>query len=212
MPDFDKLRERMVAGQIAARGVRDERVLQAMRDVRRHEFVDAARQKYAYEDHPLPIGMGQTISQPYIVAWMSELLQIGEDDSVLEIGTGCGYQTAVLARLASHVYSIELHAELSQQAALNLTREGVTNVSLKVGDGYEGWPERAPYPCIIAAAAALEVPETLTRQLAVGGRLVMPIGARSVQQMVRVRKREDGSLSTQELGAVAFVPMVHKAR
>ena len=208
MPDFDKLCERMVNRQIVARGVHDPRVLQAMRDVRRHEFVDAARQPFAYEDRPLPIGLGQTISQPYIVAWMSELLRIKVGDSVLEIGTGCGYQTAVLAKLASHVYSIELIDALSQQAALNLTRAGATNVSLRVGDGFDGWPEHAPYQCIMTAAAPAEVPENLTRQLDVGGRLVLPVGERGYQQMTRVTKREDGSLQTEQLGLVAFVPML----
>jgi protein-L-isoaspartate(D-aspartate) O-methyltransferase len=210
MTNFDELRERMVERQIVARGIRGERVLEAMREVRRHEFLDAARQRYAYEDHPLPIGLGQTISQPYIVAWMTELLKIGPEDEVLEIGTGCGYQTAVLSQLARHVYSIEIHEALSQQAALNLTRAGVTNVSLKAGDGFDGWPEHAPYPCIVTAAAPAEVPEELTRQLAVGGRMVLPIGGRGYQQMTRLTKREDGSLQIEELGLVAFVPMVHK--
>lgn len=209
MTDFNSEREKMVARQIAARGVKDPRVLQAMREVRREEFVDALRAHYAYDDGPLPIGKGQTISQPYIVAWMTELLQIGTDDIVLEIGTGCGYQTAVLARLAKHVYSMERIAELSQQAALNLARAGVTNVTLAVGDGYEGWPEHAPYPCIISAAAPTDVPEALTRQLAPGGRLVLPVGGRSFQEMVRVTKQPDGSLKREYLGNVAFVPLVH---
>lgn len=209
MTDFDRQRERMVQRQIIARGVRDRRVLDAMRNVRRHEFVDAARQPNAYEDRPLSIGLGQTISQPYIVAWMTELLQIEPEDHVLEIGTGCGYQTAVLAQLAKHVYSIELHADLSSQAALNLSRTGVTNVSLKVGDGYEGWAEFAPYPCIIVAAAPAEVPAVLTSQLEVGGRLVLPVGARGYQEMTRVTKQQDGTLKEERLGAVAFVPMIH---
>lgn len=209
MTDFDHEREKMVARQIAARGVKDPRVLQAMREVRREEFVDARRAHCAYDDGPLPIGKGQTISQPYIVAWMTELLGIGPDDVVLEIGTGCGYQTAVLAMLAKHVYSIERIAELSQQAALNLARAGVTNVTLEVGDGYEGWPQHAPYPCIISAAAPADVPEALTRQLAPGGRLVLPVGGRSFQEMVRVTKQPDGSLKREYLGNVAFVPLVH---
>jgi protein-L-isoaspartate(D-aspartate) O-methyltransferase len=140
---------------------------------------------------------------------MTELLQIGPDDVVLEIGTGCGYQTAVLAKLAKHVYSLERIAELSQQAALNLTRAGVSNVTLQVGDGYEGCLEHAPYPCIISAAAPTDVPEALTRQLTPGGRLVLPVGGRSVQEMVRVTKQPDGSLKREYLGNVAFVPLVH---
>ena len=207
--DFDNLRERMVQRQLVARGVRDSRVLAAMSSVRRHDFVDARNQPAAYDDRPLPIGFGQTISQPYIVAWMTELLQVGPQDCVLEIGTGCGYQTAVLARLARHVYSIERIAELSQQAALNLARAGVTNVTLEVGDGYEGWPEHAPYPCIISAAAPSDVPEALTRQLDPGGRLVLPVGGRGFQGMVRVTKQPDGSLKREYLGTVAFVPLVH---
>jgi protein-L-isoaspartate(D-aspartate) O-methyltransferase len=208
MTDFQKLREQMVTRQIMARGVTDRRVLDAMRSVARHEFVDARNQLSAYADGPLPIGLGQTISQPYIVAWMTELLRIAPDEHVLEIGTGCGYQTAVLAHLARHVYSIELHADLSAQASLNLTRAGVTNVTLLVGDGYQGWPEFAPYPCIIAAAAPPEVPEALARQLAVGGRLVLPVGGRGYQEMTRVTRQPDGSLKRETLGQVAFVPMV----
>ncbi|MCB9895379.1 MAG: protein-L-isoaspartate(D-aspartate) O-methyltransferase [Planctomycetes bacterium] len=199
----------MVQRQIVARGVRDLRVLAAMRSVRRHEFVDARNQPAAYEDRPLSIGHGQTISQPYIVAWMTELLQVGPQDCVLEIGTGCGYQTAVLAQLAAHVYSIELDEALSAQAALNLSRAGVTNATLKVGDGYQGWPEHAPFPCIISAAAPLEVPAVLTRQLADGGRLVLPVGAANGQQMMRVTRGADGTLVEEVLGAVSFVPMRH---
>ena len=208
MPDYAKLREQMVAGQIAARGITDPRVLIAMREVRRHEFVDARQASRAYADSPMSIGLGQTISQPYIVAWMTELLRIGRADQVLEIGTGCGYQTAVLGCLAAHVYSVELQPDLSRQAALNLSRAGITNVSLRVGDGFEGWQEHAPYPCIIATAAPLEIPDELTRQLASGGRLVLPVGSHGNQQMLRITKGKDGALAQEALGRVAFVPML----
>jgi protein-L-isoaspartate(D-aspartate) O-methyltransferase len=207
MDDYVKQRHAMVARQIEARGVRDPRVLAAMCAVPRHEFVDNARRAYAYEDGPLPIGLGQTISQPYIVAWMTELLELAPEDHVLEVGTGCGYQTAVLARVAKHVYSIERVRELSSQAALTLSRIGATNVTLKVGDGFEGWPEQAPYPAILCAAAPLEIPEVLTRQLAEGGRMVLPVGPSRAQEMLRLRKI-NGRIERESLGAVAFVPMV----
>ena len=198
----------MVARQIVARGIKDPRVLQAMRDVRRHEFVNLASQPYAYDDRPLSIGLGQTISQPYIVAWMTELLAPTPSQHVLEIGTGCGYQTAVLAQLTRHVYSIERIDDLSSQAALNLNRAGITNVSLAVGDGFEGWPAHAPYPCIIVTAAPPIVPPELLNQLGPGGRIVMPVGGAGAQQMVRITRRADGSLHREELGAVSFVPML----
>jgi protein-L-isoaspartate(D-aspartate) O-methyltransferase len=207
MDEYAKQRENMVERQIAARGVRDPRVLAAMRAIPRHEFVDMARRDYAYDDGPLPIGLGQTISQPYIVAWMTELLELKPEDHVLEIGTGSGYQTAVLSRVARHVYSIERVAELSRQAALTLSRIGVTNASLKVGDGFEGWPEFAPYPAILCAAAPIEVPEVLTRQLAEGGRMVLPVGPSRAQDMLRLTKVH-GRIERESLGPVAFVPMV----
>jgi protein-L-isoaspartate(D-aspartate) O-methyltransferase len=205
--DYTRLRNAMVERQIVARGVTDSRVLQAMREIRRHEFVEGAQGR-AYEDRPLSIGYGQTISQPYIVAWMSELLQAEPEHDVLEIGTGCGYQTAVLARLCRHVYSLELVPELSRQAAISLQRAGVENVSLKTGDAYTGWPEERRFPRIIAAAAAARVPEALTRQLEPGGRMVMPVGGRGIQQMTLVTKDAAGAITQHELGLVAFVPLV----
>jgi protein-L-isoaspartate(D-aspartate) O-methyltransferase len=183
-------------------------VLAAMREIRRHEFVDAGA--IAYEDRPVPIGHGQTISQPYIVAWMSELLQVEPGHDVLEIGTGCGYQTAVLARLCRHVYSVEVVPELSRQAAINLRRAGITNATLKVGDGRAGWPGGGEFPRIITAAASLDVPDALTRQLAPGGRMVLPIGPPRRQQMTLLTRKEEGVTGT-ELGAVSFVPLVHGA-
>jgi protein-L-isoaspartate(D-aspartate) O-methyltransferase len=204
---YEQQRSAMVERQIEERGVRDPRVLAAMRAVPRHEFIDVARRAYAYDDGPLPIGLGQTISQPYIVAWMTELLGLKPDDHVLEIGTGCGYQTAVLAKVARYVYSIERMADLSAQAALTLSRIGITNVSLRVGDGFDGWPLHAPYPAILCAAAPAEIPEALTRQLAEGGRMVLPVGPSRAQDMVRLTKA-NGRIERESLGAVAFVPMI----
>lgn len=208
MTDFDHEREKMVARQIAARGVKDPRVLQAMREVRREEFVDAGRAHYAYDDGPLPIGKGQTISQPYIVAWMSELLELAPEHEVLEVGAGCGYQTAVLAKLCRHVYSLELVPELARQAKLNLMRAGIDNVTLAQGDGRLGWPHARTFERIIAAAAAVEVPQPLLNQLAPGGRMVLPVGRGGYQQMMLVTRNRQGALSYEELGAVAFVPLV----
>jgi protein-L-isoaspartate(D-aspartate) O-methyltransferase len=207
MDNYQQQRNAMVERQIEARGVRDPRVLTAMRVIPRHEFVDAARRAYAYDDGPLPIGLGQTISQPYIVAWMTELLELKLDDHVLEIGTGCGYQTAVLSKVARHVYSIERVPDLSRQAALALSRIGITNVSLKVGDGFEGWPAHAPYPAILCAAAPVEIPDALTRQLAEGGRMVLPVGPSQAQDMVRLTKL-NGRIERESLGPVTFVPMI----
>jgi protein-L-isoaspartate(D-aspartate) O-methyltransferase len=204
--ELTRLRHLMVEKQIVVRGVSDPRVLAAMREIRRHEFVDAGA--IAYEDRPVPIGHGQTISQPYIVAWMSELLQVEPGHDVLEIGTGCGYQTAVLARLCRHVYSVEVVPELSRQAAINLRRAGITNATLKVGDGRAGWPGGGEFPRIITAAASLDVPDALTRQLAPGGRMVLPIGPPRRQQMTLLTRKEAGITAT-ELGAVSFVPLVH---
>ena len=164
--------------------------------------------EHAYDDGPLHIGHGQTISQPYIVAWMSELLEAEPDMKVLEVGTGCGYQTAVLGKLAQHVFSIERIEGLSRQAAINLRRAGIENVTLRVGDGYEGWREYAPFPRILVAAAPSEIPVALTNQLAPNGVLVTPVGPRSNQTMIRIRKHKDGALERESLGAVSFVPLL----
>lgn len=185
----------------------DADLLAAMRETRRHEFVPAPMAARAYEDRPLPIGHDQTISQPYVVAWMSELLHPDAALDVLEIGTGCGYQTAILARLFRHVYSVELVPELARQAGLNLQRAGIRNATLKVGDGHAGWPGR-DFPRILTAAAARKVPEVLARQLERGGRMVLPVGARDRQQMTLIVKAANGTLQTTELGPVAFVPML----
>lgn len=205
--DLDAMREQMVRRQIEARGIRDPRVLKAMRTIRRHEFVPAGKVAHAYEDGPLPIGEGQTISQPYIVAWMTELLEIQPGDDVLEVGCGCGYQTAVLAQLAAHVYAIERVDTLTRTARLNLRRAGVENATVRTGDGLRGWPERAPFFRILAAAAPADVPEELMRELAVGGRMVLPVGARGDQHMLRLTRDASG-VTREDLGLVAFVPMI----
>ncbi len=186
-----------------------DRVTSAMAQVPRHLFVPEGEIRFAYENRPLPIGYGQTISQPYIVAIMSELLDLQPGDTVLEIGTGCGYQTAVLAELAGQVFSIELVEALASGAAERLRRLGYGNVSFRCGDGYRGWPEEAPFDAIIVTAAPERVPDALARQLKPGGRLVVPVGAAgATQALLRCVKEEDGRLTVQNKLSVAFVPMV----
>jgi protein-L-isoaspartate(D-aspartate) O-methyltransferase len=202
-------RDAMVAGQIAARGVRAPRVLAALRRVPRHAFVPASRRASAYDDRPLPIGEGQTISQPYIVALMTEAAEVEPGDKVLEVGTGSGYQAAVLAEIASDVRSIELLEPLASRARAALDRLGYGAVRTRVGDGYKGWPDAAPFDAILVTAAPPEVPPALVEQLAKGGRLVLPVGPDGeVQTLVRLKKREDGTLERSEFGAVRFVPLV----
>ena len=203
-------RERMLREQIEARGVTDARVLAALRAVPRHELVPEAQRDYAYEDRPLPIGHGQTISQPYIVALMSEALELDENERVLEIGTGSGYQAAVLGELAREVYSIEIVAPLAERAKLDLARLGYDNVQVRQGDGYRGWPEQAPFDAIVVTAAPEHVPQALVDQLAVGGRLVIPVG-RGVQELLRITRDEQGVHEERLLG-VRFVPMTGEAR
>ena len=201
-------RARMVETQIVARGVRDPRVLAAMRKVPRHLFVAPAERARAYEDQPVPIGDNQTISQPYIVALMTELLELPPRSRVLEIGTGSGYQSAVLGELASEVYSIEILPELARSAGEKLRELGYANVVVREGDGYHGWTEHAPFDAIVLTAAPEQMPLTLVEQLALGGRLVGPIGGQlEGQELVRLRKREDGQLETERLISVRFVPM-----
>ena len=185
-------REEMVRTQLARRGIQSEAVLQAMREVPREWFVPSAMVRQAYHDGALPIERGQTISQPYIVARMTELLEVQPEDRVLEIGTGTGYQTAILALLARHVFTIEWHLKLMNAAAQCLERLGQHNVTFRCGDGSLGWPERAPYDAIIVTAGAPDVPEPLREQLAVGGRLVIPVGEMENQVLVRVRRSESG--------------------
>lgn len=205
-----RARLRMVETQIMTRGVRDERVLDAMRSVRRHEFVPEAQVPFAYEDRPLPIGHGQTISQPYIVAWMTELLALTPGATLLEVGAGCGYQTAVAARLCRHVYALERIGELARVARENLRRAGVENATVIEADGNLGHAAFAPFARIVVAAAAPAVPRALIEQLAPGGRLVIPLGSSEGQEMTLVTRAEDGTVDRSYLGSVSFVPLIQE--
>ncbi|RMG67061.1 MAG: protein-L-isoaspartate(D-aspartate) O-methyltransferase [Calditrichaeota bacterium] len=198
-------RKRMVQEQIRARGVKDPRVLAAMEKVPRHEFVPVRFRADAYADQPLPIGMGQTISQPYIVAYMTEQLKLNGDEKVLEVGTGSGYQAAVLAELAREVYTIEIIPELGRRAAETLKRLGYQNVHVRIGDGYRGWPEKAPFDAIIITAAPDHIPEPLIEQLKEGGRMILPVGD-VYQELVLVTKTRKGLRKERKI-PVRFVPM-----
>lgn len=207
-PDFDVLRRGMVESQLEARGISDPRVLEAMRSVPRHEYVPQSHRAMAYQDSPLPIGRGQTISQPYIVALMTELVRPEPEDRMLEVGTGSGYQAAVLAELVSEVFSIELVPELASSAAERLSELGVSNVSVRRGDGYLGWPEEAPFDGILVTAGADHVPAPLTEQLRPGARMVIPVGdSLSVQTLRMIEKTEEGELEVTDVAAVRFVPL-----
>jgi protein-L-isoaspartate(D-aspartate) O-methyltransferase len=202
-----EIREAMVAETIESRGVTDPGVLQAMRNVPRHEFVPEAYVNQAYEDHPLPIGYGQTISQPYIVAWMTELLDLQPGERVLEIGTGSGYQAAVLAELEGiEVFTIEIVPELAELAAERLDAAAYSHVTTRQGDGYYGWPEHAPYDAIIVTAAPDHLPQPLVAQLTEGGRLVIPIGPPGSYQNLWRFAYENGELRAENMGGVIFVP------
>lgn len=200
-------RARMVRVQIEDRGIRDSGVLDAMLEVPRHEFVSEAFRAGAYEDHPLPIGCDQTISQPYIVALMLQYLALQKQDCVLEVGTGSGYVAALLSRICHQVYSVERHAELARPAEVRLRRLGYMNVTIRVGDGSLGWAEHAPYDAILVSAAALEVPPALFAQLREGGRMVVPVGPTFAQELRLVRKVE-GKPETVALEGCRFVPLV----
>ena len=208
MSDYAVQRERMVRDLVAGRGVHDQRVLAVMRKVPRHLFVRDHLRSQAYGDHALPIGAAQTISQPYIVARMTELLEVAAEHSVLEIGTGSGYQTAILAQLARWVYSLERLAELAQQAIPRMRQLGLANVKVQVFDGTVGWSEWAPYDRILVAAGAPKVPEPLLDQLAPGGVLLIPEGQLHAQRLVIYRKSARGELRRRESEDVAFVPLV----
>lgn len=198
----------MVHDQIELRGVQDEAVLSAMHAVPRHEFVPSAQRRHAYADSPLPIGYGQTISQPYIVAAMTEMLQLDTNSVVLEVGTGSGYQAAVLSPIVRQVYTIEIIEELGRTARERLSRLGYDNVEVKVGDGYEGWPEHAPYDGIIVTAASSHIPPPLIEQLKVGGRMIIPVGPpMMVQHLISVKKNEDGTIVQRSVMPVRFVPL-----
>jgi protein-L-isoaspartate(D-aspartate) O-methyltransferase len=203
-----KEREEMVAEQIAARDVKDPNVLKAMRIVPRHAFVPDNVQKSAYGDHPLPIGFGQTISQPYIVAFMTEAMELGPDSKVLEIGTGSGYQAAVCAEIADEVYTIEIVEGLAKRAEEKLKELGYPNVFVKAGDGYFGWPENGPFDAIIGTAAAERIPPPLIEQLKPGGRMILPYETSfGFQHLVLITKDEKGNISKRNVMPVMFVPM-----
>jgi protein-L-isoaspartate(D-aspartate) O-methyltransferase len=204
-------RAAMVRAQLAARDVTDKRVLDAMGRVPRHRFVLSGYEADAYADRPLPIRAGQTISQPYIVALMTQLAEVKPGDRVLDIGTGSGYQAAVLAEMGAEVASIEIVPELADEARVRLA-ELYPNVVVRTGDGYRGWPERAPFHAIILAAAAPQVPQPLIEQLAPGGRLVLPVGGDGAQDLLVITKQNDGSLKRQTVAPVMFVPMTGEVR
>ncbi|MDX2169167.1 MAG: protein-L-isoaspartate(D-aspartate) O-methyltransferase, partial [Deltaproteobacteria bacterium] len=206
--DTAAARHRMVEAHLAARGIRDAAVLAAMREVPREAFLSAELAEFAYEDAPLPIESGQTISQPFIVALMSAALELRQSDRVLEVGTGSGYAAAVLSRVAAEVYTIERHGELADLATQRLAALHYDNVHVRHGDGTLGWPEQAPFDAIVVAAGGPDVPPALLEQLAVGGRLVIPIGPTPrTQELVRVRRTAAG-LQREELGGVRFVPLI----
>ena len=206
--EFSKERREMVEQQIRARGIRDDKVLKAMRKVPRHLFVPEPQRKYAYADTPLPIGLDQTISQPFIVAHMTEAAEISKNDRVLEIGTGSGYQAAVLGEIAREVYTIEIVPELAERSGRLLKELGYKNVIAKEGNGYLGWPDKAPFDAIIVTAAPDEVPKALVEQLAVGGKMVIPVGT-TYQEMMLITKTKEGVTERRTI-PVRFVPMTGK--
>jgi len=201
----------MIENQIIDRGVSDERVIKAMNDVPRHLFVKESLRDLAYADGPLPIGHNQTISQPYIVAYMTEILQPDTHHTVLEVGTGSGYQAAILSKLVNHVYSIEIIPELGKEAASRLDKLGYDNVTVKIGDGYNGWEEHAPFDRIIVTAAPEQIPKKLVDQLKSGGLMILPVGKTSFGQDMRIVKKDrTGQVTTKETIPVRFVPMIHE--
>jgi protein-L-isoaspartate(D-aspartate) O-methyltransferase len=206
-----ELRRRMVDEQIRSRDVDRPDVLRAMGEVPRHLFVPAPQRSESYDDHPLPIGKGQTISQPYIVALMTALLDLGPDSKVLEIGTGSGYHAAVLSRVAGQVYSMEIVDDLGRQARQTLERLGYRNVQVRIGDGYKGWPEQAPFDAIVLTAAPPRIPQPLLDQLKPGGRMVLPVG-RFWQDLLLVTKRADGTIEQRKVLPVRFVEMTGEVR
>jgi len=209
--DFAAQRQRMVEQQLKFRGIKDERVLATMAKVPREEFIPLDARPDAYEDGPLPIGYDQTISQPYIVAFMTEQLRPKPSDRVLEIGSGSGYQAAILAELVAEVYTVEIVEPLAKSAEATLQRLGYKNVHLKVGDGYKGWPEAAPFDAIIVTCAPENVPQPLVDQLKDGGRMVIPVGERFAQQLYLLEKK-NGQLKESVTLPVRFVPMLREAK
>lgn len=209
---FPALRGKMVEHDLKGRDITDPAVLRAMGAVPRHLFVAKSDASRAYGDHPLPIGEGQTISQPYVVALMTQELKLRPGDRVLEIGTGSGYQAAVLAEIVKEVYTIEIRKNLAERASQRLRDLGYRNVTVKYGDGYFGWKERAPFDAIIITAAANHVPPPLIRQLKEGGRLIVPLGSTVYYQMLTLATKREGELDVEQFGPVAFVPMVGEMR
>jgi len=207
---YKAMREQMVKNQIEARGITDQDLLEAMRKVPRHLFVPEDQRIYAYEDRPLPIGEGQTISQPYIVAYMTDLITPKKFMKVLEIGTGSGYQAAVLAEIVKEVYTIEIREKLGTQAKKDLDKLGYSNIHTRIGDGYQGWPEQSPFDAIIVTAAAEKVPQPLIDQLQEGGKMVIPIGKAGQVQELMLLEKTKGQIKTTNLGAVRFVPFTRK--
>lgn len=204
-------KEEMIEKQLKGRGITDSRVIKAMREVDRKKFVPDDMQEHAYEDGPLPIGKGQTISQPYIVAYMAQALKLVPGAVVMEVGTGCGYNAAVLSRIASHVYSIEIIEWLADLAKENLEKAGIENVTTRYGDGYKGWPEKAPFDAMILTAAPPAIPEPLKQQLKVGGKLLAPVG-KAIQHLVLLEKTGEDSFKERRLLPVQFVSMTGEAR
>ena len=206
--DFTRLRNVMVNRQIIDRGVNDPDVIRAMRKVPRHLFVPRENRAFSYADHPLPIGEGQTISQPYIVAFMTEALNLRPGERVLEIGTGSGYQAAVLAELINEVYSIEIIESLGKRAQDTLGKLGYKNVHIKIGDGHKGWPQKAPFDAIIVTCAPEQIPRPLVEQLKEGGRIIIPVGRKGAIQKLVLAVKRGGLLRTEDIMLVRFVPMV----
>lgn len=203
---FAKLRECMILEQISARGISDDAIINAIRKIPRHEFVPNEYQEQAYSDRPVSIGEGQTISQPYVTALMIQELELQKEARVLEIGTGSGYQTALLAELVSKVYTIEIIEELALRAQSKLLSLGLNNIEFRIGSGFDGWPEEAPFEAIIISAAPTDIPRELVKELQIGGRMILPLGDEQ-QELVLIEKTPQGLVS-RELGGVRFVPMV----
>lgn len=205
--DHKQLRENMIKEQLLARDISDPATLKAMRIVPRHEFVPPDMQPYAYADNPLPIGMKQTISQPYIVAYMTQILKLKEHDRVLEVGTGSGYQAAILGQIVDTVYTIEIVEALAFTAKNRLSALGYGNIEVKAGDGYLGWPDKGPFDAIIVTAGAEEVPEPLLKQLKEGGRMIIPVGPHNGIRQLLLMTKKSGKIKTKEVMAVRFVPL-----
>jgi len=209
MLDLSRARDRMIDVQIVRRGVRDRHVLDAMRRVPREAFVEPGLEEFAYEDGPLAIGEGQTISQPYIVALMIEAAEVKPGDSVLEVGAGSGYAAAVMSQIADRVHAIERHPSLGKSALQRFKRLGYDNIDLRVGDGTRGWPEAAPFQAILVAAGGPEVPLLLKEQLAIGGRLIIPVGEEeNWQTLLKITRTRETDYEEEDLGVVAFVPLI----